>query len=542
MIKPFLFTLFFWGIMSMAWSQQAYPTNEEISTRLQTVASHPAVSLVSLAKTAGDQTIWALKIGTENTDEKPAIAVVGGVEGFRLLSVELALRFAEQLVNEHADVLNKTTFYVFPNLSPDAYGQYEAALKYERSGNSVPVDQDRDGQVSEDPYEDLNGDGYISLMRVETPIGHYKTHPGHSALMVRANRKKGEAGNYLVFTEGIDNDQDGKFNEDGEEGIAFNKNFTYKFPAFQPLAGDYPVSQKETRALVDYLFEQWNIFAFVTFGPANNLSAPLKYDKKQAQNRVITSMLEKDVEINQMISDLYNDVVSEKPFQQTNQGTDGDFFQWAYFHFGRLSFSTPGWWVPEVKVEKEEEAKEKQDQTENQSEEVNFMRWAEQQGLTDVFVPWEKIDHPDFPDKNVEVGGIKPFVMYNPPLSVLDSVASQHADFILKLAEMQPHLEFHNLKVDELDGGLTRITVDLFNNAPLPTHSELGERSRWLRKIRVDIKKDKEEILAGNSISLINKLGAYETQTLSWVIKGKGTIEIKAGAAHTGFATLNVKL
>jgi hypothetical protein len=125
---------------------------------------------------------------------------------------------------------------------------------------------------------------------------------------------------------------------------------------------------------------------------------------------------------------------------------------------------------------------------------------------------------------------------------MVDSLAEAHTDFVVKLAEMQPKLELHNLQTEKLSGGLTRITVDLFNNSPLPTHSELGERSRWLQKLQITVNKDKKDILAGNTIKLLDILGAFEKQRLSWIVKGGGTAIIKVGAPHTGFATMNVKL
>ena len=536
-------------------AQNEYSTNQQVEKRLQNLSKDKAVSLTSLAKTEGGQDIWVLKIGTDNVDKKPAIAIVGGVEGYHILSVELAIQFAERLISQYKDALDNTAFYVFPNMSPDAYAQYFDDIKYERRGNQTQIDHDRDGKISEDPYEDLNNDGFITKMRIESPLGDYKTHPEDSRVLVKANRSKGEKGNYLVFSEGIDNDKDGQFNEDPSEGIAFNKNLTYQFPVFEPFAGDYPVSQKETRALIDYLYDQWNIFAFITFSPANNLSEPLKYNEQKANNRIVSSIQKKDASINKMVSELYNTNISQTAFQQDNKGTDGDFFQWAYFHFGRLSFSTPGWWVPEIKVKNSEENESDKDESNVKDTKIksskkkpvvtktsNFMAWADQEGMTDVFIPWTKLNHPDFPEQTVEVGGIKPFVMHNPPYKMVDSIALEHTNFILEFAKMQPKLEFHNLKVEKLGNKLSRITVDLYNNAPLPTHSELGEKSRWLRKIRIDIDKDKKEILAGNTIKLIDKLDAFETETLTWIVKGSDNVEIKAGAAHTGFVTLNVKL
>jgi hypothetical protein len=528
-MKKFLLT----GLMlgSLMWgdllAQSDYPSLSQVNQRLHTLGSNSSVELKSLTKTAGGKDIWVLKVGTGAKDQKPAIAVVGGVEGFHVLSVEMALQFAEKLLKEHASTLEKTTFYIFPNLSPDAYEQYHAALKYERRGNAVSVDHDRDGAPGDNGYSDLNGDGMITWMRVEDPMGDWTLSKEDERVLVKADRSKGEAGKYRVFKESKDDDRDGKFAEDLKEGIAFNKSLTYKFPVFEPLAGDIAVSQKESRALLDYLFEQWNIFAFVTFSPANNLSTPLKYNAGDAKKRVVTSILEKDQAINAMISEMYTKTVSPKAFQQTNQGTDGDFFQWAYFHFARLSFGTPGYWTPEFKGKTNAEA--------------NYLAWSDSLGWNS-FVPWTEVKHPDFPNQKVEVGGIKPFVMVNPPFEKVGEIAKEHTDFILKLAEMQPKLEFHNLKTESLGNGLTRVTVDLFNNSPLPTHSEMGARSRWLRKVRIDMEVPADKIVSGDKIKLVDSMGAFEKTTLSWIIRGTGTVTIKAGASHTGFATQSVKL
>jgi len=521
------------GLATNTFAQSDYPTLSEINQRLQQVSSNGYASLQNLSKTEGGKDIQVLKIGSGNMDEKPGIAVVGGAEGFHVLSVELALQFAEQLISDHADALEKTTFYIFPNMSPDAYAQYHAALKYERRGNAALMDHDRDGTAGDNGYSDLNGDGLITWMRVEDPLGDYKISPEDDRVLVKADRSKGENGTYHVFKESKDDDKDGNFAEDLKEGIAFNKSLTYKFPVFEPLAGDIPVSQVESRALLDYLFEQWNIFAFVTFSPANNLSSPLKYNAGNARKRVLTSILEGDQAINSMVSNRYKEIVSQKAFMQNNQGTDGDFFQWAYFHFGRLSFGTPGYWIPEFKGAN---GKGKS------NAEANYLAWADSLGWSDVFVPWTEIQHPDFPGKKVEVGGIKPFVMANPPYEQVAKIAEEHTEFILALASMQPSLELHNVKTEDLGNGLHRVSVDLFNNSPLPTHSELGERSRWLRKIRIDMDIEEDRLISGDPTSTMNSLGAFEKASMSWVVRGKGAINLKIGAAHLGFINEKITL
>ena len=523
---------------SLGFSQKDYSNLDEISTRLEALDKNPNADLSTLTTTEGGKDIYVLKIGNGDLNNKPAIAVLGGVEGFHLIGVELALQFAENLLSNRQSAIDETTFYIFPNMSPDAYAQYHSKFKYERRGNASDLDHDRDGRLNEDPYEDLNDDGLITQMRVKSPLGKYQVHPRDSRLLIKADTTSPTTTRYQLYSEGTDNDKDGHFNEDLKEGVAFNKSLTYKFPAFEPLAGDFAVSQKESRALLDYLFKQQNIYAFMTFGPANNLSSPLKYNAQQAKKRIVSSPLKEDVVINKTISEMYNETITRKPFMQNNKGTDGDFFQWAYFHFGRLSFSTPGWWVPEAKKDSTSTAKQKIKAT----KQSNFLKWAEQENIDDVFVDWEKVDHPDFKDQTVEVGGVRPFVMHNPPFSKVDSIALEHTDFILKLAQQQPKLEFHNLKVESLKGGLKRISVDLLNNANLPTHSELGQRSRWLRKIRVDLSADKEDIVTGDKIELIKKMDALEAKSLSWIVKGNGKLNLKVGAPHTGFTELNINL
>nr|MBI1231173.1 peptidase [Cytophagales bacterium] len=514
--------------------QTDYPSLDQLAAQLRQLANtHPEATLRSLGKTAGGKDIWVLEVGTGALDQKPAMAVVGGVEGYHVLGVTLTLKFAENLLTSNKETLASQTFYIFPNMSPDAYQQYFAPLKYERMGNATEVDHDRDGTISEDGYEDLNADGFITMMRVESSLGGYVVSEENPLLLRKADPKAAEKGTYLYLPEGIDSDKDGKHNEDLEEGIAFNKSFSYQFPAFEALAGDFPVSQIESRLLLDYLYERPNIYTVFTLGPANNLSEALPYQASNAQKRVVTSILEKDAELNKRLAKLYGETVSLKPYQQTNQGTPGDFFQWAYFHFARLSLSTPGWWVPEIKTAEDKNFT---------STEANFLAWADSMGLEDVFVPWTEIDHPDYPHKKVEVGGIKPFVMHNPPYGMTDSLADMHTAYILQVAAQHPKLELLDLKTEKLDKDLTRITVELFNDAPFPTHTEMGKRSRWFKKIRVDMDRQVADILIGDKIKLIDSLDAYGKTTLNWVVKGKGAVRIQAGAPHTGYTEITVNL
>lgn len=532
-----------WAVLALLFfsaitlNAQDYNNATQLAQRLKRLAdSSPDAKLESLTKTLGGKDIWMLTLGKGDVDSKPALAVVGGAEGAHLLGVEMAVRFAEGIIADHSSVLENTTFYVFPNMSPDASEQYFANLKYERSGNAKQTDDDRDGKLNEDPFEDLNGDGVITWIRVEDATGDWITHPADERVMIRANRAEGEKGKYKIFTEGTDNDKDGNFNEDGEGGIHFRKNLTFEYPYFQPGSGEHSVSELETRALLDLLYTKWNLYGVFTFGPGNNLASPWRYNRAGATKRVVTSILSDDAELNKFISDNYNNIVEMKNAPASGE-QGGDFLQWAYFHFGRLSLGTPGWWVPTVKDAEGAVANK------DKNQQVNFLRWAAEQNMNNYFVEWKEISHPDFPNQKVEVGGLVPFKMHNPPVAIVNDAAKKNTDFIVNLVGMQADVQLINLKSEAVGKGMTRITVDLYNAGSLPTHTEMGTRSRWLRPLKVELKLGNgQQIISGRKIEMVNSLSGDGSRQFTWLVKGNGSVEIEAGAPHAGIDKVSVNL
>lgn len=530
--------------LAAAVSAQEYSNFAGQTSRLEALSkSYPDLArLSSLGKTNGGKEIWLLTIGTGKTETKPAIAVVGGTEGSHLLGTEMAIGFAENLLKGSTtdsikNRLSKTTYYVFPNMSPDAMEQYFAKLKYERNGNATETDDDRDGKLNEDGFDDLDGNGKITMMRIESPIGEYKINPDDARTLVKADASKGEKGKYMLLTEGFDNDKDGNLNEDGEGGIALNRNFTYRHNTFGAGAGDFPASEKETRALLDFLYDAFNVYAVVSFGSNNNLSVPVSYNPVAARERILAGYLEPDAKVNGMVSELYNKVTGAKDAPRSSS-PGGDILSWGYFHYARYSFSTPGWWVPKAKPDtaKKEKAFTSEDAA------ANYLRWAQQQGISNTFTEWKEVKHPDYPNTKVEVGGLDPFVLINPPYKMVGDIVKKHTDFLLKLANQQADLEIVNLKTEKLGNGLTRVSLDVINKGGLSTHSKLGERSYFLKKPKVAVNTDKQQIVGGKKINLLNSLEASSTQSFSWLIKGTGKVSIEVGCPTAGVKNIDVTL
>lgn len=542
MRQPFFTTLLLW--LAAGVSAQEYSNQVGQANRLQAlVKTYPSlVTLTSITKTNGGSDVWLLTIGTGKTAAKPAIAVIGGTEGSHLLGTEMALGFAENLLKASGTdsikkLLSGTTYYVFPNMSPDAMEQYFTRLKYERNGNATETDDDRDGKLNEDGADDLDGNGKITLMRVESPVGNYKTHPDDQRVMIKADAAKGETGKYRLFAEGIDNDKDGNLNEDGEGGIILNKNLTYKHSTFAPGAGDYPASEKETRALLDFLFDAFNVYAVVSFGSNNNLSTPIAFNPLLAKERILAGYLEPDAKTNGMVSELYNKITGLKDAPKA-MAMGGDLLSWGYFHYARFSFSTPGWWVPKTKPDTAR--KEKAFTVEDPA--ANYLRWAQQQGIAHTFTEWKPVTHPDYPNQKVEVGGLDPFVLTNPPYKLVGDIVKKHTDFLVKLAGQQAEVAIVNLKTEKLSNGLTRVSLDLINRGGLATHTKLAERSYFLKKLKLAVITGKQEIVGGKKITLLNSLEAYGSQSFSWLIKGTGKISIEAGCPTAGTKQVEVTL
>ncbi len=543
-------TIILLGPMTSVRSQ--YKDYKLISQKAEALGrQYPDLCLVkSLVKTMGGNDIWLITIGTGAKDSKPGVAIVGGTDGKYLLGRELAIGFAENLLknsleNDIKGLLEKITFYIFPDVSPDASAQFFSEVKYERSINSRTTDDDKDFVFDEDPCEDLNKDGFITLIRIKDPAGNYVESDQDNRVMVRADISKGQTGNYLVFSEGIDNDKDGKYNEDGAGGVNFNRNITYNYEESGINAGLYPVSEPETRAIADFLYDRFNIYAVFSFGPQDNLGQPMKASEipSEMQNQSrdqapeqgmtrrergrITSILKTDEQINKFVSDKYHEITGMKGSPPAIS-EPGNFMEWAYFHYGRYSFSTPGWWLP---LEKDK------------NPEAAFLKFAEKTKLKDVFIPWTEITHPDFPGKKTEAGGIMPFALINPPPDTIGNLISSHYNFIAAIASMHPELEFLNLKIEDAGENIFRLSLKIHNKGVFATNTEIGEPNIWTRVMRLTLEPSQNQtILSGLKVQKIQRLQGDESADFSWLISGKGRVGISAGSANVGQVTASAEL
>ncbi len=165
------------------------------------VNSSNLASMESLGTTLEGRDVWMVQVGNSSGipfDERPAVLVVGNLEGDHLVGSHLALEAIRYLVQNAQDqavqaALSDHVFYVFPRLNPDGAEAMFAAVKWDRKTNTLPFDDDNDGRTDEDGPEDLNGDGFITVMRVADPRRALHGRSGRRALDEAGRRhQKGE--------------------------------------------------------------------------------------------------------------------------------------------------------------------------------------------------------------------------------------------------------------------------------------------------------------------------------------------------------------
>ncbi|MCP5047900.1 MAG: hypothetical protein GY940_12060, partial [bacterium] len=242
-------------------------------------ASNPGITkLHRLGTSPGGVKLSVLEIGPETGKSKktlPAVFVAANMDGSVHIASEGALYLA-QLILKKAEERKDKTWYILPLGNPDAAARYFKKPLRIDSRNNRPYNDDMDDRTDEDGPDDLDGNGIITKMRVKDPQGQWIPVSGDPRLMKRADWTKGEKGIYKLYTEGIDNDKDGKYNEDGPGGVNVGINFPHLFKHYTKTAGQWAGSEEETFHLFKFIYQHPEIGMTLYLGSSNFCLQPPK--------------------------------------------------------------------------------------------------------------------------------------------------------------------------------------------------------------------------------------------------------------------------
>ncbi|TWT45167.1 Zinc carboxypeptidase [Phycisphaerae bacterium RAS1] len=316
----------------------------------------PAAKLIKLSDTAQKREVWALALAAPaatEPDHRPAILIVGGIDADSPTGTEAAFRVAAKLIDSltkepdgpAARSLACRTVYIVPCVDPDGYDAMFETPAQERRANGRPLDEDRDGRTDEDGPNDLNADGRISVMRVRDPAGEWIADPDEPRLMKKADRAKGQKGEFKLLVEGIDDDGDGQINEDGPGGVDCDRNWPHLFEAGTAECGLHPLSEPQTRALADFVLAHRNIVLACVYGRNDNIVQVAKAGDKQPDGKPYRDMHPDDKPL--------FDTLSEKFKKTSRLGSsfggkpEGAFYSWLYAQQGVFTLAITPWITPE---------------------------------------------------------------------------------------------------------------------------------------------------------------------------------------------------
>ena len=546
--KPYWFslvTIILLAIQVGAARPATYYDYKSLRKRLVSLARQEPnlVRVDSIAQSIDKRKVWVVEVGkcTEGDRKtRPAVLVAAGIEGNDLIGCSIAVSWLERLIKQYrtdaqiTELLETTTIYVVPRLNPDAAEHFFTRPKLETSLNNKPADDDHDGLVDEDGPEDLNGDGLITWMRVEDKDGNYLLDPVDKRLLLKADHLKGEVGAWRYLTEGIDNDHDEVWNEDGRGGVNFNRNFPYNYKFFAPDAGIHQVSEAQTRGFAEFIIEHPNIGIVITYGAADNLLKTPAGAPAPGRRKPMTAIDKKDLGYYRVMGELYREAIGlSKELESTSE--PGTFSDWMYFHRGRLSLASRPW-SPAIAVElsksaeKDENAKQekaedneasnegadsKKDKDKRNEKERRELKWFDKHA-PEAFIQWQPIDHPDFPGQRVEVGGYAPFSLTNPPTSMVEEIVGKHTDFLTTVAQRLGRIGIRKIKTQYLGQSIYDIEIQVENTGFLPTSLAQGQTTREIYPTRLVMELDDEFFLSGARITTLPTLagsgGMVETR------------------------------
>ncbi|MBT4484735.1 MAG: hypothetical protein HOC71_13780, partial [Candidatus Latescibacteria bacterium] len=435
---------------------------------------------------------------TGKDTEKPAILIDANVHGMELITSESAFWMLDYLLKQYGkddeitSLIDTKALYFRIMNNPDGREltlQTPFCLYY----SVRPCDEDGDGLLDEDPREDLNDDGFVTMMRKKMGPnnGDFIQDPRDTTGRLMRRVVDGE-GDWMVLSEGIDNDGDGKYNEDGIGGINLWNNHP---SVWKPNRrnGKFPLSEPETR----------DLFLFISTHP--NISIIHTMHSMAAYHVHSTAISEDQV---------FYEYFDREGKQITGYDSAGDSYYWSIErrvtnpplfdnHLrppvyipghvikrdavpikdqARRPRSMPdfGYWTKGI-IWYQDELYAKYGNTNDYDknglyDDYDGLCWNDEACGGKGFIDWEKFQHPELGE--VEVGGFKlKFFGQDPLPEFLEEWCQKEAMFNIFLAKHLPQIEISSIDVKPSnEKNMYDIDVSYTNTGYLPTALEQAKK------------------------------------------------------------------
>jgi len=563
-----------------------YRNHQAVQSHLKSLQSANAgtVALHNIAKSPGGRDITVIEIGT-NISDGPAIFVAANLEGITPLATEGALWLAQFLLDS-AQYRSNAKWFILPSGNPDAAQNFFANPRLASTLNGMEINIDVDDQTSEDGYEDLNKDGFITAMRRKAADGDHRISDEDPRLLVKADPAKGERGIYKLYSEGIDNDGDGLYNEDEPGGINPGINFPHDFQHFSKEAGLWPGYAPETFGVMKFIYDHPEIVMTVTFGEANflldipqegktdfdpnririperlarqtGLSPAQTYTMEQlmqglssrfpdmevTENMILSQLTQgpeknfrkNDILLYESLSKSYKAALTENKLSTSRMAPEkprsGSFELWSYFHLGVPSIAL-SLWEPEVKKDTTAATPAPPPAGKTGAVAPEKKPSAEKQ-LLDFFdkhsikgfADWQSFNHPQLGE--VEIGGFIPFASNTPPAELVESLLSGQIPFVATLSQKIPDIVIAEEKITALGAGVYRLEIFVENKGLIPYPTDMGQRNQQPAPIVLIVEGKDVKLLEGLSRTPIHHLAGNQVRKFTWLVQTEKQASVTA--------------
>jgi hypothetical protein len=462
----------------------------------------------------------------------------------------------------------------------------DAYLKEKPAGEDPdPVDDDQDFQFDEDPPEDLDEDGNIVQMRQKDPLGEWKASEKDPRIMVRKAPDEMGGTYYKLYTEGIDNDSDGKINEDSfAMGFLSNRNYpgNWKPDSVQRGGKRFPMQESVTAAEVAFVDAHPNIAIYVQshccgrvilrppttaidaeFAHRGDLRLYQVAAARALQHsgwNLATSVFEwnfPDDTPNKKKNQVYRDKDGnlknlpvglrpdeDEPGFYAWSGVDeyqGDrgYFAWGssletmYNIFGIFSYADEHWAHPDYNGNGEISEQER-------------MKWNDEEMGGKIFVDWHAFDHPTLGE--VEIGGWIRTKMSPPEGELIQKECEMGNAYKMYFGGLTPHLGIKS-EIEDKQKGVFQVDITVENSGFLPTALQHAQQVGIAKPVVLDVEAGENlELLVGEKKLDIGHIdGNSESKTFTYVVRKqkeseRAVLKVTVASPKAGKATKAVAI
>ncbi len=525
-----------------------YYSNDETNEVMREYAARfPRLTrMYAIGKSYRGVDLMLMEVTNQDTgpaEDKPGFYVDGNIHSGELTGSAVTLYLLGYLLDRYQEdpvvkeLLDTRVFYLRPKFNPDGA---DLALLQDASFRSTvrPWDEDEDGSADEDPAEDLNGDGFITQMRIADADGPMRISSEEPRLLVRRQPGESGGGYFRVMSEGIDNDNDGRFNEDGIGGIDMNRNFprNWELEYLQPGAGPYPLSEPETYATIAFIDAHPNITGIVH----NHTSGGFVYRLPSSSNPLLFN--KPDLALIELLGAKYTQTTGRPVRPSSDDPVKhryGTLIGWAYHDRGIIGW-VPEYW-PGIEADYDRDGA---------TSEAERLRYVDEELGGKYFVNWTPFDHPQL--GKVEIGGWRSrFVTQNPPPELLERECELQIPWILYLAGQSPLLKMTEPTITSLGGRRFQVEITVRNEGFLPTNlTEQGIIAQVVKPVYASIRLEGGTLIEGEERTSLGHLaGTYpvadperqSSATARWLVEDspdRASFEIevrseKGGVLHS---------